>query len=83
MSKNQQIISGPLLAVVIFGGSYLARKGIGQIWSGVSNDPLPKEDDNAEVEVVDAIKWAVVSGLATGLIKFAIRRANYRGNPLK
>ncbi len=82
MSKNDQVISGPLLAVVLLGGSYLARKGIAQAWTGVTSEPPPADQNNNEVELSEAVTWGVVSGVAVGILKFALRRANYKGSPL-
>lgn len=82
MTKNQQILSGPLLAAVILGGGFLARKGIAKAWTGVTKEPAPPEQDNAEVDLGEAVAWAVVSGVTIGVLKFALRRANYKGSPV-
>ncbi|GAA0855934.1 DUF4235 domain-containing protein [Aliiglaciecola litoralis] len=83
MSKSDKIISGPLLAAVVFGGGYLARKGIGKAWSGVTKEPIPPKKNNAEAELGEAVTWAVATGVAVGLFRFALRRANYKGSPLE
>ena len=81
MTRNQKIINGPVLAAVVLGGGFLARKGIAKAWTEITQEPAPPDQDNQDVDVSEALTWAVLSGVSIGLIKFALRRVNYKGKP--
>ena len=57
-------------------------KGVARAWSGVTNEPTPPEKDNADVDLDEAVAWAVVTGVTVGVLRFTIRRLSYRGSPL-
>ncbi len=80
MRNNDKLVDSVALAVVLIGATLLTRKSVAETWSKVAHKPAPPERSNQDVDLSEAVTWAVASGIAVGLVRFAIRRFAYPGS---
>ena len=83
MNRNDRLVSGATLALLLAGTTILARKGAAKTWTRVAHKPPPPEESNHDVDMREALLWAVASGAAVGVARLLVRRfVAYRGSPL-
>ena len=77
-----RVLGKPATTVLLVGAAMLTRKSLAKTWQVVGDKPAPPDEDNAEVDLREAVAWALVSGAAVGLARlFARRYIAYRGTP--
>lgn len=82
MSRNNKLASGLVLTALMFGASAVARSGAAKTWTLVSERPPPEDQSNRQIDLKDAVAWAVLSGAAVGLARLLVRRGIvYEGSP--
>lgn len=74
MSNEKRRVSGLALAGIVTVAGILARKGTEQTWTLVTGDQPPRDQSNANVDIKEAVAWALVSGAVVGLTRLAVRR---------
>lgn len=84
MNSNDRLVGGATLALLLAGTTILTRKGVSKTWARVAHKPPPPEESNDEVDMKEAILWAVISGTAVGIARLFVRRyIGYRGSPFE
>lgn len=84
MKGNDRALGRVTLALLLIGASVLARKGTEQTWTLVTDKPAPRDQSNLDVDMGEAVAWAVVSGAIVGLARLLVRRKlAYRGSPIR
>lgn len=74
MKGNDRVLGRVTLALLLIGASILARKGTEQTWRLVTDKPAPRDEANRDVDMSEAVAWAVVSGAVVGLARLLVRR---------
>lgn len=83
MNRKDTLFSGATLALLLGGTAILARRGAARTWRRVAHKPPPPEESNDDVDMREALLWAVASGAAVGVARLLVRRfIAYRGSPL-
>ena len=73
--ENSALISSFILGGLVAAASVAARKGAEHSWAAIFKRPPPNKGLEEDVDIKDAVLWAVVIGSATGLVRLAVRRA--------
>lgn len=84
MAGKQRLIGGVAATALLMASSALARRGTEKSWTLIAGKEPPIDDPNAEVDLKEAVTWALVSGAVVGLTRFAVRRGLiFRGTPVR
>jgi len=82
VSHNSKLIGGLALTALMFGASHAARGGAAKTWTYATNQPPPHDQSNRDVDLKEAIAWAVLSGAVVGVARLLVRRGIvYEGSP--
>lgn len=82
MNSEQRISGSIVLGLLMAGTGLLTRQAIGKGWEKARGEPPPKDQDNRETDLRDALLWAVVSGVSIGIARTLVQRTLvYRGKP--
>ena len=78
---RRHLLGKPGTAALLVATAMLTRKSLAKTWEAVGDKPAPPDEDNAEVDLREAVAWALLSGAAVGLARlFARRYIAYRGS---
>lgn len=80
MMNNDKYIDRIALAAMIIAATLLTRKSVAKSWSKLTHNEPPPEQSNQDVDISEAVTWAIVSGITVGLVRLAVRRMAYRAN---
>lgn len=61
------------------GGAAIAKKGLNASWKAATGKTPPENPADPDVQLAEAVAWAVASGTIVALVKMALQRraANY------
>lgn len=83
MAGRQRLIGGIAATVLLMASSALARRGTEETWTLIAGKKPPTEDANPDVDLKEAVTWALVSGAVVGLTRLAVRRGLvFKGSPV-
>ena len=76
MAQDSSKIWSVFSLVSAVGAAALAKKGLDKAWSIATGKQPPENPADPDVEIWEAVSWAVASGVAVGLARmFAQRKA--------
>ena len=78
--KPEKVVDAVILTVVLGCATVLARKAAEKAWSYTFDEDPPSEKDNHDVDVKQALGWALFLGACSGVIRFVVRRSVHRGS---
>ena len=79
---GKRLVGGIAATALLMASSALARRGTEKSWTMIAGKAPPIDDSNAEVDLREAVTWALVSGAVVGLTRFAVRRGLiFKGSP--
>ncbi len=70
--SNKQLISTIGVGLAAASISMLARKSVQKSWEKVTDKPAPKDKPSSDVDLKEAIAWALVSGIGAGAARMAV-----------
>ena len=80
--NRRRALGKPATTALLVAVAMLTRKSLAKTWQMVGDKPAPPDEDNAEVDLREAVAWTLISGAAVGLARlFARRYIAYRGTP--
>jgi hypothetical protein len=83
LRRKDRRVEGLTLTLLLSGTGLLARKATAKAWTAAARKPPPYDESNFEVDIKEAIAWAVLSGAVVGVARLVARRViAYRGSPL-
>ena len=74
MNSKHSLAGGVVATALLMASGALARRGTEQSWALIAGKEPPTEDANSEVDLKEAVTWALVSGAVVGLTRLAVRR---------
>ncbi|HAW92737.1 MULTISPECIES: DUF4235 domain-containing protein [unclassified Arsukibacterium] len=70
--SNKQLISTIGIGLAAASVSMLTRKSVQKSWEKITDKPAPKDKASSDVELKEAIAWAVVSGISAGVARMVV-----------
>ena len=74
MAKDSSKIWTVFSLVSAVGAGALAKKGLDKAWSIATGKQPPENPADPDVEIWEAVSWAVASGVAVGLARMLAQR---------
>lgn len=74
MAQKQKVIGGVAATALLMCASALARRGTEKSWTLIAGKNPPTDDSNTDVDLREAVSWALLSGAVVGLTRLAVRR---------
>ena len=74
MAKDSSKVWTVFSLVSALGAAALAKKGLDRVWHVATGKKPPENPADPDVEIWEAVSWAVVSGMAVGLARMLAQR---------
>jgi Protein of unknown function (DUF4235) len=74
MAKDSSKVWTVFSLVSALGAAALAKKGLDKAWQVATGKKPPENPADPDVEIWEAISWAVASGVAVGLARMLAQR---------
>ncbi|WP_018981710.1 DUF4235 domain-containing protein [Salinimonas chungwhensis] len=73
--SNKHLISTIGIGLAAASASMLTRKSVQKSWEKITNEPAPKDKSSEEIDLKEAITWAMISGVGAGLARMVVHYA--------
>mgnify|MGYP000912497670 FL=1 len=74
MAKDSSKIWTVFSLISALGAAALAKKGLDKAWTLVTGKQPPENPADPDVEIWEAVSWAVASGVAVGIARMVAQR---------
>ncbi len=74
MAKDSSKVWSVFSLVSALGAAALAKKGLDRAWRVATGKKPPENPADPDIEIWEAVSWAVASGIAVGLARMLAQR---------
>jgi hypothetical protein len=74
MAKDSSKVWTVFSLVSALGAAAVAKKGLDKVWQLATGKQPPENPADPDVEIWEAVSWAVASGIAVGLARMMAQR---------